>query len=368
MYVFVQQLVFALVDKGIKVSVIAPQSLTHAIVRHEKILQRHTICKTDSGKSFDVYRPFDVSFGNKLKKIASLCSIVSNRSIYRILDDIKPDVLYGHFWDSAYRVKDYAIEHKMPLFVACGEGDNALEELVETISPINKEKLVAAVTGVISVSSENKRKCVDYALANKDNTIVLPNCVDMNLIYPRDGSIYRDEFGLKQSDFVILFVGVFNERKGPSRLAKAITKLNDQNIKVAFVGASQVGKGDDPNCAGIFYKGKLAHEKISKLLACSDVFVLPTLKEGCSNAIVEALASGIPVISSDGPFNDDILNENNSIRVDSMDVDAIANAIQKMKNDADYYNKLKKYTMEHSSEYSLDVRARKIVDFIKSKI
>lgn len=367
-YVFVQQLVFALVDQGVKVSVIAPQSLTHAIVRHERILEKHSICKTNLGNTFDVYRPYDVSFGNKLKKIASIWSMISNKCIFKILNKIAPDVLYGHFWDSAYRVKDYALMHNLPLFVACGEGDNALEELVERLSKADKSKLVKAVTGMISVSSENKRKCIKYELIEEKNVVVLPNCVDTSIIYPRNGMDCRKKYGLNKNDFFILFVGVFNHRKGPSRLASAITKLNDKNIKVAFVGTPQIGKGDDPICNGIIYKGKMEHKDIAEIMACADVFILPTLKEGCSNAIVEALATGVPVISSDGPFNDDILNGNNSIRVNPLNVDDLAAAIEKLKNNKELSNRMKNYTLTHSNDFSITNRAAKIIGFIEKQM
>ena len=96
--------------------------------------------------------------------------------------------------------------------------------------------------------------------------------------------------------------------------------------------------------------------------------MLPTLKEGCCNAIVEALACGIPVISSDRPFNDDILDENNSIRVNPENVDAIAAAINKLVRDKACYVSLKKNAMDNSGEHSIVERAKAIIEFINRQV
>ena len=98
------------------------------------------------------------------------------------------------------------------------------------------------------------------------------------------------------------------------------------------------------------------------------MFVLPTQTEGCCNAIVEALAIGLPVISSEGAFNDDILDEHNSIRVNPNDVDEIANAIKKLKDNPELRKQMSEYSLSRHEEYSIEGRAKKILDFINKKM
>ena len=145
-------------------------------------------------------------------------------------------------------------------------------------------------------------------------------------------------------------------------------KLNDPTIKVMFIGKPFPGYDYDFDCPGIIHKGPLDHDLLPQYLNCADVFVMPTQKEGCCNAIVEALAMGIPVISSDGAFNDDILDENNSIRLDPNDIDAIASAIKKMKEDRSLRHKMVEYSLSRHAEYSIQVRAKRIINFIENKI
>jgi glycosyltransferase involved in cell wall biosynthesis len=363
-FVFVQQLVFALVDQGVKVNVVAPQSLSHALLRGEKLRPRFSNEKTNNGNLFEVYRPFSISFGLGHRILYKIASKFNNYNLTKTLDAIQPEILYGHFWHNANLVREYSIKHRLPAFVACGEGDDALEELVENLSADEKKSLSNVVKGVICVSSENKRKCLEYLLSREDNTIVLPNCVDDSLFHPMDASNMRNQLGATDDDFVVSFTGAFIKRKGAKVLSDAIKMISDPQIKLIFMG--KVVKGDEsvPDCPGIVYMSSTEHDKMPEFLNASNVFVLPTLKEGCCNAIVEALACGIPVISSNRPFNDDILNDDNSIVVDPERADEVAAAINKMKNDKMFYAKKKKYTVQNSNQYSIVERAKKVAAFI----
>ena len=77
---------------------------------------------------------------------------------------------------------------------------------------------------------------------------------------------------------------------------------------------------------------------------------------------------GLPVVSSDGAFNDDLLNENNSIRINPNDIDAIANAIQTMKDNPELRKRMSDYSLARHEEYSIEGRAEKILNFINRKI
>ena len=365
-YVFVQQLVHAIIDLGIKVSVIAPQSIVHKLVHRKKFLPKHSQGITEKGIVYDIYRPYTLSFGNK-DYFSKFTRWYNKHAIVSIVEKIGSDVLYSHFWCNALPIYEYAINRNYPLFVACGEGDNALEDMVANMSSEEIDHLSSAITGVISVSSENRRKCIDFGLCKKEDVSVFPNCVNTAIFHKENVTDLKKELDICEDNFVIAFVGMFSSRKGPDRIAKAITQLNDPQIKVMFIGKKFSGYEYEFDCPGIIHKGSVEHDLLPKYLNCADAFVLPTQKEGCCNAIVEALAVGLPVISSDGAFNDDILDENNSIRINPDDVDAIAAAIKKLKEDCSLRNKMVEYTLSRHAEYSIEGRARRIIDFIEKQ-
>ena len=96
--------------------------------------------------------------------------------------------------------------------------------------------------------------------------------------------------------------------------------------------------------------------------------MLPTLNEGCSNAIVEAIACGLPIISSNLPFNDDILDSSNALLVNPESVDDIASAIKQLMDNSDLRQKLAEGSKEKAKSLRIEFRAKKIIEFINRQM
>ena len=367
-FVFIKQLVDVIVDSGIKVTIIAPQSITKSIVRNVKSLPKRSYGVTANGAKYEIYRPYYISTGNYFKSLSTFLNFVRSSQIIKLLKKSNYDAIYCHFWHNAIPVYKYALRNHIPLFVACGEGDNAMENMHNSLTNKQRTTLRNAMTGVISVSSENKRKSIEFGLIGKDDIEVYPNCVNTDVFKPQDVSSLKKKLGISRDDFTIVFVGSFIHRKGADRLSEAITLLNDKKIKSIFIGKPFANDCAEPNCDGIVFKGIVEHDDISLYLNCGDIFVLPTLKEGCCNAIVEALATCKPVISSNGPFNDDILDNDNSIRVNPMSVEEIACAIKTMKDSYPMRDNMSNHLYSCRDNYSITNRAQKIIDFINNQI
>ena len=114
----------------------------------------------------------------------------------------------------------------------------------------------------------------------------------------------------------------------------------------------------------ILFKGTTENKDIPTYLNASDVFCMPTRAEGCCNAVIEALAWCLPVISSNLPFNWDVLDESNSIMVNPDSVEEIAAAIDKLYKDKDLREKMAGGAQEKANSLGIRQRAEGIMDFI----
>lgn len=358
-FVFVEQLCRAFADLGHRVTVIAPQSLTKCLVRHIPVAAKHGVYFTSKGNAIELYRPYYITLGSRgVGLVKNSFQNAVNRAFRTIKS--KPDVCYGHFWQCIFALYPMAKAAGLPLFGASGEED--VGYYVHK-SEDYKKAVREYMGGVVSVSTKNQNECLELNVVDKDKSIVIPNAIDQTLFRKLDKTACRRELGLNADDFIVAFVGQFMPRKGTLRLNEALKKIGDKDIKAVFIGSGL----EDPDYEGIVHKGRVNHDDVPKWLNAADVFVLPTLNEGCCNAIIEAMACGLPVISSNLAFNWDVLNEDNSIMIDPNSVDEIADAIVAIKQDDIRRKQMSKMAFKTAEGLSIEKRAERIAEFINQK-
>lgn len=354
-YAFVKQLVDAFAEKGHTLHVLAPYNILH----YKKFSASKEVYSQGSGKVI-VYRPTYLSLSRIRLGKFNPSDWLHKRAVQRALNmlEVKPDVMYCHFWKAGYEGYEYAKKYDIPLFVASGES-----EVKKMFSPQKDQADFANfVKGVVCVSGKNRDESVQLGLTTIEKCQVFPNAVNSKLFHKRDKIECRKQLGLSLDVFIIAFVGWFIERKGPMRVAAAVNLIG--NVKSIFIG-----KGDQlPQCDGILFKGSLPHDKVPLYLGAADCFVLPTLHEGCCNAVVEAMACGLPIISSDLSFNWDVLDETNSIMVDPNNVEQIAEAIKSIRDDETLRMKLSEGALKKASSLTIERRSSAILSFIESRL
>lgn len=358
-HVFVQKLAWAMADCGLEVHIISPVPVYNKAFCQ---LPEKQVEKTSEGNSLTVYRPKFFYFGERVIGPVRLSHFSADQMYYaarRTIEKygIKPEVFYGHFICVAGICACRLGRHyHKPAYIAYGEStDWSLRGF--GLEAIKKE--TSEISGFIAVSTRNKQKLIQNGLADEQNVKVFVNGVNEKLFYPRDKKLSREKFGLKQDAFVVSFVGQFTERKGVLRLNSALESMEEP------ICAVYAGKGKlKPEGESTAYCGMVLPEDIPFFLSASDVFVLPTQNEGCSNAILEAVACGIPVISSDGDFNYDILNKDYAVLIDPDSVEEIQNAIKELYYDPDRCRQMHLKAMEKSREFTLKRRAENIIRWI----
>lgn len=363
-YTFVKGYVDAIADQGIQCSVIAPQSVTKVLVGRAKMRPRHWHYLTEQGKRVDVYQPRYITFSNHMEKSRV-------RHMRRVIEktcrslETPVDAFYAHFWVMGIVAAQIAGDR--PVFVTCGEGGKIrLERFFERP---DVERALENISGVVYVSSKTLEEARRAGIQRDLPYIVAPNGYHPSSFYPGDRAAARERLGYPGDAFIVAFVGSFDARKGTRRLSEALEMLNAGRDGEEQIYSIFIGRGKEmPDCRNILFCGSAAHDEIKDYLSAADVFVLPTNNEGCCNAIVEALACGLPVISSAKKFNDDILDENCSIRIDEMSVSEIAGAISTLCGDRALRDRLAAGALEKAKTLTIQERVRKIVAFIEERI
>ena len=364
---FLDQLVCQIADMGVKCTVIAPFSpLLDRLKKNNYNPPEHRVKKTKNGAAINIFCPaMPFVFGKKILNIdfhklyCKVFSYTAQKAFKKY--NVDADVLYAHFiLPAGFAAADMAQKYNKPYFIAYGESSISLVTNTYKIEYVRQK--LADIAGMIAVSTKNKEELVSNGVLPGEKVSVFPNAIDTKSFYTIDRSAVRRELGISEDCFIVAFVGHYIHRKGTMRLSKAINLLSGVNS--FFIGAGE----ETPDCQGILFSGRLPHKEIVKYLNAADVFVLPTLAEGCCNAIVEAMACGLPIISSDLPFNDDILNASNAIRIDPNNIAEIAEAIRILKEDIQLRQNLSQNALRMAESLSLEKRAKAIYSFMTERI
>jgi teichuronic acid biosynthesis glycosyltransferase TuaC len=364
-YTFVDQLACAFADAGQKITVISPVGMFKEFNDRKAFYKDYWIRETDKGNRVEVFHPRFISMSSKkvgfvntgVWTIKAFISCVESQLLSLTQ---QPDIIYSHFLvpggcSAALLGKKFAI----PSFAAFGE--SSLWS-VNSIGIGKTQHYLKDITGIVSVSTENKRILIENELCDANKIKVLPNGVNHSLFYPRDKIAMRKKYGFQIDSVIGIYTGSFSNGKGAMRVRNATDDLD--GIKMIYIGSG----GLEPSASNIVYKGITAHEQVPELLSAADFFVLPTLAEGCCNAIIEAMACGLPIISSDRSFNDDILSNDYAIRVDPEDVEAIRNAIALLVKDSDRRKQMSFSALEASRKFDVNKRAMGILNWMELKI
>jgi glycosyltransferase involved in cell wall biosynthesis len=235
---------------------------------------------------------------------------------------------------------------------------NFVHRYENTYDRNNINQLLGRFSGIIANSTLIKDLCIQRYGLSEANIRVFPNGVNEQHFYPRHRKSARQHCQLPLDRPIVIFVGQFIERKGPLRVLEAIRARPE-------IGAVFLGYGPQvPEGPQVLYQGEVPHKEVPIWLNAADIFALPTLHEGCSNAILEALFCGLPVVSSDLPFNHSILDEQVAILVDPQDTGALGQAILALIDNPERRAALGQAGLYRSQSLRLADRAKGILAFL----
>lgn len=137
----------------------------------------------------------------------------------------------------------------------------------------------------------------------------------------------------KKEVFKILFTGSFGFRKGGEYILKALQELDKRNFPYemtvvgSFESAKNIIKKYKPN--NIIFTGHILQDDLKEYLSNSDIYLFPSLCEGCASSGMEAMAAGLPIIAT-RESGLPIIDGENGLIIPSKNEDAIVDAVIKL--------------------------------------
>lgn len=168
-----------------------------------------------------------------------------------------------------------------------------------------EKKLFSATRFIVANSNMVKGQIIKHYAIPETKITVIYNGVDLTRFNPENRTGWREdarkELAISQDTKVLLFVGSGFERKGLKSLIDAGSLIRNKDLKIIIAGRGDVNKyrslSEKYGIAGkIIFTG--THREIEKIYAAADLFVLPTLYDPFSNATLEAMAAGLPAITT----------------------------------------------------------------------
>ncbi|OPJ65575.1 glycosyltransferase [Clostridium chromiireducens] len=272
----------------------------------------------------------------------------------------KVDIIHAHsaFWGgiaAAYISKKYNI----PLVLT----EHSSLKYAKYVNENYKKHIFNAYEKadyLIAVGSGLKKEIQGYVNKSVD---VIHNMVDLKL-FSVDNNVINDLS--KDKGFKFFSCAFLEEGKGMECLIKAFAQtFRNEEVSLRIGGNGTIKPELEKLVEQLKMEkqikllGALSREEVSKEMRACDAFALPSEHETFGVVYIEALACGKPVIGADNGGAEDIIREDNGIIAKKKDVDDLARALIKIKENYEFYDK-NKIRQEAVFSYSENVLVERL--------
>lgn len=231
------------------------------------------------------------------------------RSIVTFLVYDRPDIIHTNFASLGLLAifKRYIL--RIPfIFTSHGIPESWLQlsfidKIAYTIEYYLLSFVASRASAVVAVSGYVKAM---LKMRYNINSEVIYHGIDVDKFKRNDKTRSRSKLGYKQTSFITLFVGKMHPYKDPLTLIKSISKAIEKNPNLLLVAVGDGDLYDDVKKEVIRLDllnyveilREVSNKKLKILYNVADAFVLPSVSEAFGITLLEAMASGVPVIAS----------------------------------------------------------------------
>ncbi|ERH34499.1 hypothetical protein SEQU_10225 [Staphylococcus equorum UMC-CNS-924] len=296
------------------------------------------------------------------RKINPVNNFKSILQMVKLFKKIKPDLVHVHTPVAAVLGRIAAKIAGVPTIIYTAHGFYFHEgmSLRKYQFYFNVEKLIGRyfTDYIFTQSEEDYHTAVQYKFlkaSKKDNYLHISNGIDMDrqfnieLIDPGKTKQLKQKLNIKSNDIVVSFIGRLVKEKGILDLLESYDKLVSENVKFIIIGDLPESERDNETVKliskhrkeeNIIFTGQITN--INEYLAISDIYCLPSYREGMPRSIIEAMSMKNAVIATDiRGSREEVINNETGYLVPLQASMYIANKIDELVNDKNKLNKFK---------------------------
>lgn len=333
--------------------------------------------KTKLIQESDHYKVFQIGSYVKGNITISNFSSIKIRKIYKIFNEFNPDIIHSHGIDNiGMLVQNYCILTKKPNVltphILLGESNKYFgpkptkTKTFQKITSFFIREYLRQTDGVIALTSEMRKHLEKYKF--NGHVVDIPNAIDLKRFL--DLSIDH-----KYTSHTLCTIGHISIRKNQGFLVESMKYVGDYKLKLAgrdmdleYAQKLKASVKDDL-INKIEFLGNVPYANIPSLLEESKIFVMSSKSEVQSLAIIEALASGTPVVAlAESSTSAWVPSCVKLVNPDSSPKD-FANVLNQTLNlSRDEYEKLCKASRDNSLKYSWNNVIDRTVQFYEEVI
>lgn len=285
------------------------------------------------------------------------------------LERINPDLIWCLNWRGVVTVAPVAKKIGVPVAYQIGLGIKS-----KKFYTFINEILLSLSTKIIIESKHQIGQLYNswQQMRFKEKFVVLPFGIDMSKLNPGTYTERDEKIAvIGEDDIIIGAIGSLTKRKGFEDLIEAVGKIkSDKEIHLVIIGGDPDKSEKYYNYLvekinQLSYKGNIHlvgwQKNVPEWLDQFDIFVMPSLGEGISVALREAMAMSLPIIVTDvGGAKDAIKHMENGMLTEVQDSEKLAEKIQYLINNPENADKMgKQARIDVVEKFSVDVQTRK---------
>ena len=210
--------------------------------------------------------------------------------------------------------------------------NNTPEELAEVINEMRND---AVLRDRLAYAALQKIKQFDLSCVEDEMTKIYGGVSNLALQGVYKGQQIRRELGIPLDAKVVLSVGEVNKNKNHKVGIEALAKLNDPDVYYVICGRGPLMDAHKELAQGLGVSDRVIltgyRTDVADFYKMADVFLFPSFREGLPVAVMEAMASGLPVVATKIRGSSDLVQQGDLF--EPTDVDGIAKAIETLRQD-----------------------------------